>query len=306
MNQVTTIGMPPGIGDLHWIMTKLESFKEKNNIEKLKILVNLSWMTQNNRHTYSLDYLGLIPFVDAAESVEEKIPFEYALAGGSGTTLFTNHGGCDYMIEFNSSLEGGQKLIDILPGYETNFDYPIEKPLEAEAWAEDMKQSQGGKFVVLFTASTEGNDMWANKLWSPRDWVLLAQLIHDQTRCKSVIVGGEWDKSYAERICRLDEANVVLDIVGQTSIAQLFALLRKANAVIAYQCGVMMMAVHFRTPAVAFWPIKTDANPAGQFKREFMRSWLPPWADEVGYKPFAFGDEDATPSGVFEAVRSYL
>ena len=37
----TTVGMPPGIGDLHWIMTKFESFKERHNIKKVK-----------NNHTY--------------------------------------------------------------------------------------------------------------------------------------------------------------------------------------------------------------------------------------------------------------
>lgn len=306
MSEEVVIGMPPGIGDLHWIMTKLESFKAKNNIQKLKVVVNLEWMTQNNRHTYSLDYLELLPFIDSAESKVEKLPFEYALAGGLGTPLFTNHGGCDYMIEFNSELEKGTKLLDILPGYDTNFNYPIARPPEADEWAEAIKQSQDDKFVVIFTASTEGNDMWANRLWCPRDWVKLAQRIHDQTKCRSVVVGGKWDKSYAERICQLDEANVILDIVGQTSIAQLFALLRKANVVIAYQCGVMMMAVHFRTPAVAFWPIKTVANPAGQFKREFMHSWLPPWANEVGYFPFAFGDAETTPEGVFNSIRRYL
>lgn len=306
MSEETIIGMPPGIGDLHWIMTKLESFKEKNNIQKIKAVMNLDWMTQNNYHTYSIDYLGLIPFINSAESKEGKMPFEYALAGGSGQELFKDVDGCDYMIELNSGLESGKKLEDLLPGYDTNFDYPIERPPAAEEWAEDLKQSQGGKFAIIFTASTEGNDIWANKLWCPQDWVKLAQRIHDQTKCKSVVVGGKWDKGYAERICRLDQANVILDIVGQTSITQLFALLRKASIVIAYQCGVMMMAVHFRTPTVAFWPIKTDANPEAQFNRGFMRSWLPPWAEGIGYYPFAFGDPDAVPGAIFEKIRRHL
>jgi len=78
-NEMTTIGMPPGIGDLHWIMTKLESFKEKNDIQKIKAVMNLDWMTQNNRHTYSLDYLKLIPFIDSAESKPGTMPRPEAL-----------------------------------------------------------------------------------------------------------------------------------------------------------------------------------------------------------------------------------
>ncbi len=306
VNGVTTIGLPPGIGDLHWIMTKLQSFKEKNNIDKLKIITNLGWLKAQSWHTYSLDYLGLIPFIHSAESVEGSLPFEYALAGGAGTTLYKNHGGCDYMIEFNSQLEAGVPLKDILPEYNTNFDYPIDRPPAAEKWARDLKQSLGGKFIVLFTASTAGNDIWARKLWDPGDWVQLAQRIHQTTNCQSVLVGGSWDKGYAARVLQLDQAHIILDVVGQTTIPQLFALLREANAVIAYQCGVMMMAVHFRTPAVAFWPIKTNANPAGRFKREFMTAWLPPWAKEIGYYPFAYGDPITTPNGVFDAIRRHL
>ena len=306
MNEETIIGMPPGIGDLHWIMTKLESFKEKNNIEKIKVVMNLDWMTQMNYHHYSLDYLKLIPFIDSAESKAGAMPFEYALAGGSGTPLFKNVGGCDYLIELNSKLEAGIKLKDILPEYDTNFDYPIIKHPGPDEWAEHIKQSIGGKLVILFTASTAGNDIWAHKLWSPNDWMELAKKIYKETKCRLVLVGGKWDKDYAQRLCQFDHDKIILDIVGQSSVNQLFALLRIADVVIAYQCGVMMMSVHFRTPTAAFWPIKSEANSAGQFKREFMRSWLPPWADKIGYHPFAFGDPDATPEGIFESIRRHL
>lgn len=306
MSEEVVIGMPPGIGDLHWIMTKLESFKAKNNIQKLKVVMNLDWMTQNNRHTYSIDYLQLIPFVDLAEPAAELLPFEYALAGGSGVPLFKNRGGCDYLIEFNSRLEAGIKLKDILPEYDINFAYSVVQHPGPDRWAEHIKRDVGGKLVVIFAASNAGNDIWAHKLWTPQDWMELAKKIHNKTKCRLVLVGGDWDKSYAERVCQFDYDKIIYNIIGQSSINQLFALLRKANVVVAYQCGVMMMAVHFRTPAAAFWAIKSDANPGGQFKREFMHSWLPPWADEVGYFPFAFGDAETTPDGVFASIRRYL
>ena len=306
MSEETIIGMPPGIGDLHWIMTKLESFKEKNNIEKIKVVMNLDWMTQNNRHTYSIDYLNLIPFVDSAESKAGTMPFEYALAGGSGKPLFENIDGCDYMIELNSRLEAGVKLKDILPEYDTNFDYPIIRHPGPDEWAEGIVQRAGGKVAIIFTASTPGNDIWANKLWVPRDWWQVIQGIYNETKCKPVLVGGTWDEDYARRLCQFDHKGIILNIVGQTTVMQLFALLRKASVVVAYQCGVMMMSVHFRTPTAAFWPIKSEANSAGQFSRGFMRSWLPPWAEEIGYHPFGFGDPDATPDGVLDSIRRHL
>ena len=75
-NGETVIGMPPGIGDLHWIMAKLESFKEKNKIEKIKVRMNLGHEENTHFHDCSLEYLDLIPFVDSCESVLEEIPFD--------------------------------------------------------------------------------------------------------------------------------------------------------------------------------------------------------------------------------------
>jgi len=306
MDGVTIIGMPPGIGDLHWIMAKLESFKEKNNIKKIKVVMNLGWIDKKSIHDCSLEYLELIPFIDSAESLKETLPFEYALAGGSGTPLFKNHGGCDYMIEFNSLLEGGMKLKDILPEYETNFNYPIIEPPNAEKFAENIKEAAGGKINLLFAGSIAGNNIWAKKLWTVNDWMELARKIHNETDCKPVLIGARWDKSYARRIKKLDTEKIIYDIVGQTTVAKLFALIRKANVLVAYQCGPVMMATKFRTPVAGFWPINNGINPHGQFERSFMRSWLPPWADKVGFMPFGFGDKNATPVGVFAAIRRYL
>jgi len=302
----TVIGMPPGIGDMHWIMAKLESFKEKNNIKKIRVRTNLGESTSFNMHDCSLEYLELLPFVDAAESVEGSLPFEYAIAGGSGTPLFRNHGGCDYMIEFNSLLEQGVKLKDILPEYDTNFDYPIIEPSHATVFAEEIKKNAGGRLALLFTGPWDGNQVWVKDLWTPADWLELARRIHAETRCRPVLIGARWDREYAEKLLGIDREKIIYDLIGQTSVAELFALIRAANILVAYQCGVVMMATKFRTPVAGFWPLETQANPHGKFKRAFMRSWLPPWAEENGFIPFGYGDENATPVGVYEAVRGYL
>lgn len=305
-NGETIIGMPPGIGDIHWIMAKLESFKEKNNIKKIKILMNLGWSDKASIHSCSLEYLDLIPFVDSAESVVGDLPFEYSLAGGSGTPLFKDYGGCDYMIEFNSHLEKGGKLKDVLPEYDTNFDYPVDEPVNSKTFAEAVKAEVGGKLALIFTGSWEGNQVWVKELWTPKEWMDLARKIYAETGCRPVLLGANWDASYSERLLKLDSERIIHDLTGQTSVANLFALIREACVLIAYQCGVVMMATKFRTPVAGFWPLKTKANPHGRFKRAFMKSWLPPWADEAGFMPFGYGDKNATPNGVFDKIRSYL
>lgn len=302
----TIIGMPPGIGDLHWIMTKLESFKRKNNIKKIRVYMNLGREENGSFHDCSLEYLDLIPFIDAAESIVAEIPFEYSFNGGSGTPLFENRKGLRYIIEFNSKLENHTKLKDILPEYEINYDYPIYKPPKAKEFAETFKREMGGKFALLFTASLKGNEAWVRELWTPKDWVELAKKMLSETGCRPVLIGAKWDSDYAEKIYELDKEFTIHDLVGKTSVAQLFALIREANVVISWQCGVGIMATQFRTPVVAFWPIEGKKNPQGKFNRDFMRTWLPPWANESGYIPYGWGDESATPDGIFADIKEYL
>lgn len=302
----TVIGMPPGIGDLHWIMTKLESFKEKHNIKKVKVHMNLGRPGMECYHDCSLEYLELIPFVDTFESIMEIIPFEYSLNGGSGKSLFENHGGCDYMIELNSKLEAGIRLQDILPEYDMNWNYPINEPAESKAFAEKIKTIVGGKIILLFTSSVSGNDIWVRELWTPEDWMALASAIYKKTGCSPVFIGARWDASYVKRVLELDKDKIICDLTGRTPVVHLFALLREAAVLVAFQCGVLMMGIHFKTPAVGFWPIINGTNPEGVFKRDFMRSWLPPWADEVGFIPYGWGDKEATPEGIFAAIRRYL
>lgn len=301
------IGMPPGVGDLHWIMTKMESFKEKNNIGKIKVVMNMPREEgARSYHSYSIEYFNLIPFIDSAERINKALGFEYALNRGSGIPLFKNRTGCDYVIEFNSALEKGINLKNILPEYEINYDYPIDEPEKERKFAEAFKETIGEKLVLFFTASIGGNYHWVKHLWTPKNWVELARKIYNKTGCRVVLIGAKWDGDYADAIHEHDTESIIHSMVGKTSLTQLFAILRKANVLITWQCGVGIMATQFRIPVVAFWPIKTETNPRGIFNRPFMRAWLPPWAEEVGYMPVGWGDEDATPEGVFDKIRRYL
>lgn len=302
----TIVGMPPGIGDLHWIMVKFESFKKRHDIKKVKVFMNLGRPENACYHDCSLEYLELIPFIDSSESTLKTIPFEYALNGGSGKSLIINSDGFDYIIELNSKLEAGIKLKDILPQCKMNWNYPINEPSASKEFAEKIKTTVGGKLILLFTSSVGGNEVWVKDLWTSKDWMDLAQKIYQETKCKPVFIGARWDASYIQKVKELDKNKIICDLSGQTPVAHLFALLREANVLVAFQCGVLMMGIHFKTPAVGFWPIKNGKNPDGLFKKEFMRSWLPPWADEIGFMPFGWGDEEATPEGIFLKIRRYL
>lgn len=311
----TVIGLPPGIGDIHWVLIKLESFKRKNNIDKIRAVMNLDMkgrmpehpmFLSGSKHDYSLEFLKLVPFINSAETVEETIPFEYALAGGSGNPLIIGKDGYDYLIEFNSSLENCIKLADILPEYEPNWDYPLFEPIDSKRKAESLRDNIGGKLILLFTSSKGGNDNWAKQYWTIKDWMSLAKKIYTETKCKPILVGATWDDDYTNQLLELDTERIIYNIVGKTTVADIFAIIREANILIAFNCGLVNMATKFRIPVACFWSIKSETAKDGIFNRDFAKSWLPPWAEDVGYIPFGFGDPEATPDGVFDSIRKYL
>lgn len=309
LNDEVVIGMPPGVGDLHWIMTKMESFKKKNGYKKIKALIP---MPEGSLvyYSYSIEYFDLLPFIDSSEQYLEAgvrpLEFEYALEGGSGNPLIKDRGDCDYLIEFNSSLEKGIQLKDILPEYEINYDYPILEPAGARTFADNLKSKIGDKLIIFFTGNLSAYEASVGDLWTPESWMQLMIKIYEKTACKPVLVGAKWDATYEKELKKLDVNKIIHSMIGKTSLAQLFALLRIADLVIAWQCGVGIMATQFKTPTISLWPIKNKINPKARFERIFTRSWLPPWADDIGYIAYGWGDEKATPDGIFEAARKYL
>jgi len=295
------VGVPPGIGDIHWIMTILESFKEKNCIDKLKIVANLAAKPD---HSYTLEYLKLIPFIDSAERIDERIPFKFSIIGGDGTPLQKDKAGCDYVIEFNSPLETNTELKNILPEYDVDFNYPIVYPSESKKFAEEIKKKVGGKLYLLYTSSIEGNVRWADN-WKIESWINLATKIYNSTGCQPVLVGADWDKDYAQLLIEADTKKIIYDLTAKTTLPQTLALIRESNFLVGFLSGLTMMAVRFQKPIVSFWMIK-GITQKGHVNKAFMRTWTPPDVDEHGYMPYVYGEERTNPDNIFKALGKYL
>lgn len=296
-----TVGVPPGIGDIHWIVTILESFKEKNCIDKLKVVANLAAKPD---HSYTLEYLKLIPFIDSAGRIDQHIPFKFAIIGGDGTIMQKNKAGCDYIIEFNSPLENYIDLKDVLPDYDVDFNYPIAYPPETKAFAEDLKKKVGGKLYLIYTSSIESNVRWADD-WSIGNWLDLATKIYDSTGCHPVLIGADWDKDYVQLLLEADTKKIIYNLTAKLELPYTLALIREANFLVGFLSGLTMMAVRFGTPIVSFWMVK-GITKNGHINKGFMRTWTPPDADEKGYMPYIYGEERTNPENIFQALRKYL
>lgn len=296
-----TVGMPPGVGDMHWVLEIMESFKEKHSIDELTIK-----LTESRDHGYSTEFLKLLPFIDHVNASLEPLPFKFSIIGGDGTPLQRNVGGADYIIEFNSRLENGVKLKDILPEYELNHEYPIDYPEPSKRFASFVKRGVGGKLYLLYASSVGGNKNWCRGTWSPEYWVELAEKIYDATKCKPVLIGAKWDAPYAVEIMEYDKKNRILNLVGKTNLPEALGLLREAKTFVSFLSGLVILATRFKLPTVSFWPTK-ELAPNWPAPDLFQKSWIPPGAEEDGYfMPFNYGENGTNPAGVFKALERHL
>jgi hypothetical protein len=295
-----TIGVPPGLGDLHWIMTKLESFKKKEGIDVLRIA-----MHEDRGHAMNAQYLDHLPFVDEVMRWPTPFNFDFALNGGAGNPLTPKRQGVDLMIEFNSALESGKRVEDVLPEYETNWDYPVNPFSDQAREAASGLKAKLGRLDIIYPSSGRANLKWSLD-WPLDSWLRLIERIHAHTGKKIVLVGAPWDQDYGNRLLEGDRQKILIDMIGKTDIPQVLEMIRQADTFTAYPSGLAIMAVQYKTPCAMFWPI-TGISRGGQFQKHFMTSWLPPWAkDSPRYRPFIYGSPETTPDKVYQALRPFL
>lgn len=299
--KIISVGVPPGLGDIHWVLTKLESFKKKNSIDFLKVVVY-----EDSHHNNSADFLRMIPFIDEVKSVDKELPFDFVKPDYRRKHFKQNCGNVDYLIEFNTPLEMGNRIERVLPEYAIDFNYSINLDSASDKYAKKLKERIGGKLVLMYSSSNAMNNAWTGGKWSQSDWVRVANLIKENTGCQVVLIGKQWDKDNSEGIKQFDINNSLYDLVGETTINQALALINNACAFVGFPSGLTILSTKFNTPVVMFWSIK-NVTPNGVFNSFFQTCWVDKRVLSAGtYLSFMFGDASTTPKKVFQAIERFL
>ncbi|MEM0983827.1 MAG: glycosyltransferase family 9 protein [Planctomycetota bacterium] len=108
---------------------------------------------------------------------------------------------------------------------------------------------------------------WAAKRWPASRFVELTRALLARTPHPIVIVGGPGEREQCEPLLELARHEPrVLDLVGETSVGGLLAVIERARLVIANDSAALHMAVGFDRPIVAiFGP--TEIDEVGPYSR---------------------------------------
>lgn len=263
MSRQTRILVPTGIGDIYWILVKLEAFCRKNGISgrpAVTVLCNNS----DEGQLRTLPLLEMVPFVqigdpatfplDPVDPRPGHIQDIYREAFTEfGRTAYSGLYGYDYFICYNGVINSGHWLDDC-DDIECNWNFELILSGEQERFGQEYIKRHG-KYAVFYWTF---NGNYIKYHLSQFSLDKLAEAIRQITvrlGLVPVFVGAYWDLQYNDFLSQLiSMVPGAINLAGKTSLGQAFGLMRSSEIVVGYHSGLTNMGITFGTKTVLLWP----------------------------------------------------
>lgn len=248
----TRILVPPGIGDIYWVTVKLKSFLEKNNLTDPEITV-VSYFDSLEAHLRGIEFLEMFPDIkigdpQCVENDPELQQIWQEAYLGPGKSIFPGVMGYDYLIAYNGVINSGGWL-ETCDEYECDWN-PIQ--ILPDIWTA-KHAFEASEYMLCFFPFIG--------TYSPheRDFpiALLAESINRFTALTGitpVFIGGKTeqavDRNRYEMLYRTEGA---VDLVGQTSLKEVFRLIAGAECVLGYHSGIPNLAAACGKKTLLLW-----------------------------------------------------
>lgn len=253
--------LPPGIGDAHWVLMKLRAFCAARSKPRPRV-----WsMCVEPWRRRSHGFLSRVPFIEAMGDFPLDRP-AYLAGLPNGINKETRDEipglfGFDHYISFCKSIPDGRSMSEILPGYATEWDYPVEETPEDARFREEFR-SREGPYILLYFSDYGMHRKWADHFGQARIRRFLLAL-REAFGERLVLFGMPHDQSFASLF-----QDLCLSMMGRTSTTQLMALIRGARAMVGFHIGPTIIGPHLGTPTVMLWSTTHFGAP------RFRRNWV--------------------------------
>ncbi len=266
-----TILMPPGIGDSYWSVVKLRSFLKWKGLHEPDVSIVCPKYKAHNGHLRAFPFLEMFPFLKASwetvNSTENNCMTIWREAyGGPGRTIFENVLGHDYFISYNGHLRVGHKLDDVDLHLKCDWYSKLFISLAQEEMKNKIK-TQYGKYILFYFVFQGTYKYWTNE-FSIASVISAIRMICDKSGCIPVFVGGTWDKFDESLNSVVKALPYCIDMIGKTTVQQLFGLIRGAEMVVGYPSGLTISSAMLRQKTLVLW--NTYYNP------DFFWNAMPP------------------------------
>lgn len=303
MTEPLRVALPLGIGDCHWVATKLRALSELHGGRPIHAHVNTS-----PDHA-SVGYLRLCPQIAEAVQDERAIyhvhqdldaPYKderwSTLEGCAGWRGF------DYVLIANGHLESGKPLATWLPELATEYEYPLLISDADRAYARSLAAPGS---VLLYPSGTGANKGFHRNTWTVQHWAHVVQQLNARG-VVPVLVGAASadDLAYRAQLVRALRRAKYVDTIGRTNIPQVLAMIEDAAAWAGLNSGLGIVSAMRRTPTLMLWadaryPIRGSSTYT--MHPEMQRSWL---CEEqlATYRTLSYGSRELTTSAVVAGI----
>lgn len=246
--------LPPGMGDCYWPLVKMEALIEREGIGLPDVHVLCKVDSKFKSHLRSFPFLEMFPFIC---STWEVVPFRkddktwIEAYVKDGRTVFKDVLGCDYFVSYNGVLEAGRSLEEVDQDLRCNW-YPKRFVSLEESNYQAKCESELGRYFVLHFPMVGTFKHWINQ-FSPEKIVNSINSISRKTGLVPVFVGAEWDNHDQGQVGLISKVKGSVSLLGQTSVAQMFGLIKGSEMIIGFPSGLTMMAAYLRKRTLAVW-----------------------------------------------------
>jgi SAM-dependent methyltransferase len=267
--------VPPGIGDIYWVFTKLRAFCEAKGIGVPEI-----WIDAPDDKKRSEEFVRRVPFVSFGGYHENwggllptdpmagrlrrlgRLPVDPARIEAyreDGAHVFPGVDGFDWFISFNGSMNVGRALSEMDPEYRVDWSVPVFLDKQERA-AAACRAEELGPYIVSAWFSAGMYKRWIAQ-FPPQQIYETLSLIHDATGYRIALTGAAWDRSATVNaaLLKMDEGQGrLIDLIGRTTLPEYFGLLHESKGCVGFPAGNTMMAAIFGKPTVLLWNDRFD------------------------------------------------
>ena len=250
-----SILVPPGMGDSYWSIVKMEAFlkREKLGIPDVTIVCNRD--KKFGGHLRSVDFLRLFPFINCTGNAIANHPHFRELwkeaYATPGRTIFNDVLGHDYFISYNGHLRVGEELEDVDSDLACNWFPPMFTSLQQVQYTNFCKEKYG-KYIVFYFPGYGTFKHWYNH-FSLKELIKAIHLGCSQSGCIPVFSGAKWDAQDEALQTLVKKVPNSVDLMGKTSVEQVFGLIQGSQAVVGYPSGLPIMAAVLKTKTLIVW-----------------------------------------------------
>lgn len=277
--------IPGGIGDAYWVMVKMEAFCCREGItEPPTVLILAESRSWDESRVRSLPFLDMVPFIRTADPCwipvdpvdprpQELHDIYVECREKQGRTCYPGFMGYEYFLSYNGIINSGN-WIENADDLECNWYLPLTVSEGQERFMARCTRRYGKYMALYFSNFTEE---MITKFPISKIIKAINQFVA-QSGLTPVFIGAEWDLGWSYLREIILSVKGAVNLVGKTSLAQVFGAMRGAKLVVGYHCGLTNMAIMFRKPTALIW-VRESFPPASPL------AVAPPETRNTTYRP---------------------